>query len=104
MRQIAICLVVALSLSAEAKTQRSHKAIAEFKQQQPCPATGKSKGACPGYVIDHRIALCVGGIDDASNMRWMTTETAKAKDLWECKKNWEEKLKECEKNRCFINN
>jgi hypothetical protein len=24
---------------------------------------------CPGYTIDHRIALCVGGKDEPANMR-----------------------------------
>ena len=45
----------------------------------PCPATGKSYGACKGYVIDHIKPLQRGGADDPSNMQWQTT-AAKAKD------------------------
>jgi hypothetical protein len=59
---------------------RSEKAKADFKKQHPCPATGKSSGACPGYVIDHRQALKHGGKDEPSNMQWQTRAEAKAKD------------------------
>src|SRR4051812_33191896 len=64
---------------------RSHAAIAAFKRQQPCPATGSSKGACPGWVIDHVKPLACGGADDPSNMQWQTAEEGKAKDRWELK-------------------
>src|SRR5262245_54371424 len=33
--------------------KRSEKPKDEFKKSHPCPSTGKSSGACPGYVIDH---------------------------------------------------
>jgi hypothetical protein len=65
------------------RIKRSHKATHEFKKASPCPATGKSTGACPEYVIDHIIALKRGGADDPSNMQWQTKEAAKAKDRWE---------------------
>jgi hypothetical protein len=38
------------------------------------------RGACPGYVIDHVIALKRGGADAPSNMQWQTVRAAKAKD------------------------
>lgn len=66
-----------------AKQQRSTAAKSEFKRQQPCPATGKPRGACPGYVIDHVVPLKRGGPDRPSNMQWQTKEDAKAKDKWE---------------------
>ena len=44
------------------------------------PATGRSSGGCPGYVIDHVQPLKRGGTDTASNMQWQTKEEAKAKD------------------------
>ena len=65
------------------KLSRSATAKAEFKRQQPCPATGRSKGACPGYVIDHIQPLKRGGSDHPSNMQWQTKEAAKAKDKTE---------------------
>lgn len=63
--------------------QRSAATKAEFKREHPCPATGKRSGACPGYVIDHIIALKRGGADAPYNMQWQTTAEAKAKDRWE---------------------
>ena len=48
--------------------------------QRPCPSTGKSGGACPGYVIDHVRPLECGGADAPSNMQWQTIAAGKAKD------------------------
>lgn len=62
---------------------RSAHAKTEFRHSHPCPATGKTRGACPGYVIDHVVPLKRGGRDAASNMQWQTTAEAKAKDRWE---------------------
>jgi len=60
--------------------QRSGKAKDAFKKSHPCPSTGKSSGACPGYVIDHVKPLKRGGADTPSNMQWQTKEAAKQKD------------------------
>lgn len=68
-----------------AKPKRSREATAEFQRKEPCPATGKPSGPCPGYVKDHVVALCAGGRDSPSNMQWQTTEAAKEKDKTECK-------------------
>ena len=65
------------------RIKRSSGARSAFKHAHPCPATGKSVGACPGYVIDHRTPLKRGGMDAPSNMQWQTREAAKAKDKWE---------------------
>jgi hypothetical protein len=35
-------------------------------------------------------------------MRWMRAEDAKAKDRWECKPGWEDRLRECEAKGCFV--
>lgn len=69
----------------QARVKRSQSAIIEFKQQQPCPTTGASKGPCKGYVIDHIKALACGGADLPENMQWQTVEEGKAKDKWERK-------------------
>ena len=65
---------------AKKHAKRSASAKAEFRHNNPCPATGKTTGKCPGYVIDHVQALKSGGADTAANMQWQTREAAKAKD------------------------
>lgn len=64
--------------------ERSGKVVAEFKREQPCPATGQRRGACPGYVVDHIALLCEGGPDALVNLQWQTVADAKAKgrDEW----------------------
>lgn len=62
---------------------RSESAKNDFKRSNPCPATGKPSGPCPGYVIDHVTPLKRGGTDSPSNMQWQTIQEAKAKDRWE---------------------
>ena len=54
-----------------------------FKHGHPCPSTGKSSGACPGYTVDHIVPLKRGGADRPANMQWQTTKAAKAKDRTE---------------------
>lgn len=68
---------------ASGRIARSSVVRTAFKKAQPCPATGRSTGACPGYVIDHVIPLKRGGADHPSNMQWQTRAEAKAKDRWE---------------------
>jgi hypothetical protein len=62
------------------RIKRSKSAVDDFKHSHPCPATGKSTGACHGYVIDHVVPLKRGGADAPGNMQWQTKEAAKAKD------------------------
>ena len=64
---------------------RSQAAIREFKASNPCPSTGRRSGACPGYDIDHRIPLAVGGADRPSNMQWLSKAAHKAKTAAERK-------------------
>lgn len=66
-----------------AKPARSATAVIEFKRQQPCPVTGKVRGACLGWVVDHIEPLCAGGPDESSNMQWQAVQDAKAKDKLE---------------------
>src|SRR5215468_10101730 len=61
------------------RTKRSHSARSAFVHQNPCPATGKTAGSCPGYVVVHTVPLRCGGADDPSNMQWQTKAAAKAK-------------------------
>lgn len=59
--------------------------MSAFKRQHPCPATDRSTGACPGWIIDHVTPLACGGPYAPSNMQWQTTADAQAKDRWERK-------------------
>ena len=74
------------SLDAKRRTsgiKRSSTARHQFMKLSPCPSTGKTRGACPGYVVDHIVPLKRGGADSKENMQWQTKEDAKQKDKWE---------------------
>jgi hypothetical protein len=44
-----------------------------FQRRNPCPSTGKTYGACPGYVVRDVAPARPGG---AWSMKWMTPEEA----------------------------
>ena len=62
---------------------RSSTAKHDFEKSHPCPATGKSSGACPSYFVNHVTPLKRGGADHPSNMQWQTKEAARQKDKTE---------------------
>jgi hypothetical protein len=80
----AIALLSTLALLAAAPaadaTERDPHQRALFMKKHPCPANGNTRGACPGYVVDHIKPLCAGGADRPSNRQWQTREEAKIKD------------------------
>ena len=51
---------------------RSMAERAAFVRHHPCPSTGLSRGACPGWEVDHVVALCAGGADSRQNMQWLS--------------------------------
>jgi hypothetical protein len=59
---------------------RSSAVRTAFMRNNPCPSNGKTRGACPGYILDHVVPLCAGGADDDTNMQWQTREDARIKD------------------------
>lgn len=71
---------IGVARDSHGRIRRSAKARDSFRHSHPCPSTGRTGGACPGYVIDHVQALKHGGADAPSNMQWQTKEAAKAKD------------------------
>lgn len=76
------CLVLAVALLSTWPADagpRSSAARAEFVRENPCPATGRHRGACPGWEVDHRVPLKCGGADRPHNMQWLTVESHKAK-------------------------
>lgn len=73
--------------------ERSRAEVRAFRAENPCPSTARTRGACPNYQIDHARtharALCVGGLDKASNMQWLSVEDHAWKtrvDVRECRK------------------
>lgn len=62
---------------------RSQTARHAFVLMHPCPATGLPILPCKGYIIDHKVPLCLCGPDAASNMQWQTVAAAHRKDLIE---------------------
>lgn len=83
MKWFALLLALAVVVPAEA---RDRAVPYEFQRLHPCPSTGRTTGACPGYVRDHVVPLCKGGADSVANMQWQTVAEGKAKDSWECKR------------------
>lgn len=85
---LALVLLSVMPL-ADAQIQRDRSQVRAFRAENPCPATGLKRGACPGYHVDHVIALCAGGDDRPSNMQWITKEDHRFKtlvDVRECRK------------------
>jgi len=78
---VIVSAVASTPLSAE--EHRSREVTREFQREHPCPSTGRTSGACPGYRKDHIKALACGGPDAVSNMQWQTIADARAKDAWE---------------------
>lgn len=76
-------ILLCATLSANAKQHRSTSAKNAFKREHPCPVNGNTKGACPGYVIDHIVPLACGAPDNPINMQWQTVSDGKIKDRFE---------------------
>jgi len=81
---LACCILLVTSLNtASASEHRSRAVTREFQREHPCPSTGRTSGACPGYRKDHIVPLACGGPDAVSNLQWQTISDARAKDAWE---------------------
>ena len=84
MRTVALLLLILTAADAKttyrARVHRSSGTRREFQWHHPCPSTGKTSDACPGYVKDHIVPLACGGADSPANMQWETATAAKAKD------------------------
>ena len=46
---------------ANGRIKRNPAARRAFQRSNPCPATGRTSGACPGYIVDHTVPLKRGG-------------------------------------------
>ncbi len=89
MNKLAILLLCLLALATARATTRDPVQVRHFRSDHACPSTNLFAGACPGYVVDHIIPLCLGGVDEPRNMQWQSRVDALAKDKleWEaCRK------------------
>ena len=83
MRRALVLGALLLSVMADAAEKRSPAQVAAFRRAHPCPVTGRVKGPCPGYVVDHAYPLCAGGVDAPTNMVWQDVRGSYAKDRLE---------------------
>ena len=84
-----LALALLLPGLAEAKIPRDRTQVREFRNANPCPATGLKRGACPNFEVDHVIPLCAGGSDSPANMQWISKEDHRFKtflDVRSCRK------------------
>lgn len=65
---------------------RDRNVPAAFQRENPCPSTGKTTGACPGWERDHIVPLCRGGADTVANLQWLSTAQHKLKTRGDCRK------------------
>lgn len=73
---------------ADGSIRRRADVLGAFKKLHPCPATGKTSGACPGWSMDHVVPLASCGCDAVWNLQWLPNELKSAagtlpKDRWE---------------------
>ncbi len=81
LRSVLLVLICGLfTPEAICRTLRNSAQRAAFIRDHPCAATGRNRGACPGYVVDHIEPLCADGPDDPDNMQWQTVKEGKEKD------------------------
>lgn len=65
-------------------TPRDPATVYAFRKANACPSTGKlGMGACPGWVVDHVLPLCLGGPDVVQNMQWQEVRQSYIKDVFE---------------------
>lgn len=74
---VGLILIGLEDLPAAARDQGQ---VRHFRYNHACPATGKTSGSCPGFVVDHIVPLCAGGADDPSNMQWQELAESREKD------------------------
>ncbi len=59
---------------ADGTISRSSAVLAAYRKFHPCPETGASTGACPGWALNHVYPLVNGGCDAVFNLQWLPTQ------------------------------
>ena len=78
--RLATVLFALATVTAAHADERMRSTVDQFKRLNPCPSTGKNRGSCPGWVVDHIQPLCAGGRDRVANMQWQEKDSSKQKD------------------------
>ncbi len=68
---LALCVSVSSSGATCPLPSRNMHQVYEFRKTHPCPITGQTTGACPGWEVDHVVPLACCGKDHPDNMRWL---------------------------------
>lgn len=76
---------------ADGSIKRRSDVLVAFRKAHPCPATGLTKGACPGWAIDHVVPLVCGGCDAVSNLQWLPNQIKSAAGIYP-KDRWEQRV------------
>lgn len=75
----AVSLSIALPIPPADAAPRDRAVVREFRKANPCPSTGKTRGACPNWQVDHKTPLCAGGADTQENLQWLHVDQHRAK-------------------------
>lgn len=84
-RWVALVVLIAMAVPTAFGADRSGAVRAEFQRHNPCPSTGRIRGPCPGFQVDHREALICGGRDELDNLQWLSIEEHRDKTKVEVK-------------------
>lgn len=80
---LSVCVFI--NAEAQEQTARSGKTAYQFRKTHPCPSTGQIQKSCKGWVINHIVPLCYGGIDSVDNMEWEEKVSSYKRDVFERK-------------------
>jgi len=83
------CCVAEIRRDAGGKIIRRADVLRAFRALYPCPSTGQTRGACPGWNMDHIIPLACRGFDAVSNLQWLTVEIKRCHG-YKCKDRFEQ--------------
>jgi hypothetical protein len=89
MNEVRICGTPARDETGRIK--RRADVLLAFRDLYPCPSTWKTRGACPGWNIDHIIPLACSGCDSVPNLQWLPVEIKRCAGAF-CKDRWERKI------------
>jgi hypothetical protein len=74
--------------NSDGSIRRRADVLYAFRKAHPCPSTGRTTGACPGWSMDHVVPLASCGCDAVWNLQWLpngikSAAGGLAKDRWE---------------------